>query len=99
MKKFLITLFVAAFAATVLVAQNFIPSKDIKIKKTGSQKTAVIYSHSLHDKKIGVKAKDCTGCHNAVKKKDTAHKYCAGCHKTMNNGPALNKCNDCHTPN
>jgi hypothetical protein len=99
MKKILFILIPAAFAATVLFAQNSTPSKDVKIKKTGTQNSAVIYSHSQHDKKTGAKAKDCTGCHNAVKTMNDAHKYCAECHKAMNNGPLLNKCKDCHKAN
>jgi hypothetical protein len=96
MKKIVSILIAAAFVATVLVAQNSTPLKDVKIKKTGNQAVSVIYSHSLHEKKTGIKAKDCTGCHNAVKNKDNAHKYCAECHVTMKKGPALNKCMDCH---
>jgi hypothetical protein len=99
MKKIIFILIIAAFIATVLIAQNSTPTKDVKIRKTGKQADTVIYSHSLHDKKIGAKTKDCTGCHNAVKTKNDAHKYCAECHKTMNNGPILNKCKDCHKTN
>ncbi len=99
MKKLLLVFITAAFIAPVLLySADTPPSRNVKIKKSGSTKTAVMYSHVRHDKKIGAKAKECKPCHDAVKTKDSAHKYCAECHKTMKAGPILAKCNDCHKP-
>jgi hypothetical protein len=96
MKKILLILAAAVFTAPLLLSAASSPSGDIKVKKTGTVKGAVIYSHSKHAAKIGDKAKDCSSCHVAVKSKETAHKFCAECHKTMKSGPGLAKCNDCH---
>jgi hypothetical protein len=100
MKKLLLVFLAAALAAPFLLySAEVIPAKDVTIKKAGGNtKAAVKYSHAQHDKKIGAKAKECKACHDAVKTKDSAHKYCAECHKTMKAGPTLAKCNDCHKP-
>jgi hypothetical protein len=99
MKKQLLIPVVLIFISSIFLFADILPpSKNIKIKKTGDTKTAVIYSHSGHAAIIGDKAKECADCHNAVKSKNDAHKYCAECHKNMKSGPGLMKCNDCHKP-
>jgi nitrate/TMAO reductase-like tetraheme cytochrome c subunit len=97
-RRFLIPVVLIFVGSIFLFADIVPPSKNIKIRKTGDTKTAVIYSHSEHAAMIGDKAKDCTNCHNAVKSKNDAHKYCAECHVKMKSGPGLAKCNDCHKP-
>ena len=97
MKRSLLIAVVLIFAVTIMSFANDIPTKDIKIKKTGKKATAVTFSHSEHAK-TGDKFKDCTGCHNAVKSQKTAHKYCTDCHKSMNKGPKATACKECHIP-
>ena len=96
-KSLLIVIVFLFFSSIVLHANDDIPTKDIKIKKTGKKATSVIFSHSEHAK-TGDKFKDCTGCHNAVKSQKTAHKYCTDCHKSMNKGPKATACKECHIP-
>ena len=97
MKRSLLVAIVLIFAGPTMLFANDIPTKDIKIKKTGKKATAVTFSHSEHAK-TGDKFKDCTGCHNAVKSQKTAHKYCTDCHKSMNKGPKATVCKECHIP-
>jgi len=97
MKRSLLIAVVLIFAVTIMSFANDIPTKDIKIKKTGKKATAVTFSHSEHAK-TGDKFKDCTGCHNAVKSQKTAHKYCTDCHKNVNKSPGATKCKECHIP-
>ena len=84
---FLITIFVVPF---ILFAK--LPKGDMKIKKVGNKKSAVIYNHVKHAKIKN--AKDCKGCHAAMKTKAAAHKMCITCHKTEKVGPR--KCKECH---
>lgn len=85
---FIIAVFVLPFA---LLAKEP-PAKDIKVKKLGTKKPAVTFSHAKHAKtKL---AKDCNTCHNAVKAKNDAHKLCKDCHKAEKAGPT--KCKECH---
>ena len=97
MKRSLLIAIVLIFAVTTMLFANDIPTKDIKIKKTGKKATSVIFSHSEHAK-TGDKFKDCTGCHNAAKSKKTAHKYCTDCHKSVDERPGATKCKECHIP-
>ena len=97
MKKLLLLLAAVILIAPILLAESA-PVEDVKINKTGNTKPAVTFNHPGHAAKIGSKAEECDACHNAVKSKDSAHKYCAECHKTMKSGPVLAKCNTCHKP-
>ncbi|MBN2401870.1 MAG: cytochrome c3 family protein [Spirochaetes bacterium] len=99
MKRSLLVPVVLMFFGTIFFITNLTPSvKDVTIKKTGNSRTAVLFTHAKHTAMTGEKAKDCTGCHNAVKSKNDAHKYCADCHKSMNSGPRAIQCNECHKP-
>ncbi len=97
MKKTLLIAISLLFAGSIMLFANEVPTKDIKIKKTGKTATAVIFSHSQHAN-TGDKFKDCTGCHDAVKTRNIAHKYCTDCHKSMKKGPGAMKCKECHRP-
>ncbi len=95
MKKTYLIAIALLFIGPIMLLADDVPTKDIKIKKTGKKATVVTFSHSEHAK-TGDKFKDCTGCHNAVKSQKTAHKYCTDCHKSMKKGPGAMKCKECH---
>ena len=89
-KRLLIFLVTVVFMGPLVLFAAAPPAKDVKVKKTGSKKPAVTFSHTNHDKK-GIK--DCDACHEAAKSKKASHKYCKGCHKTKK-GPT--SCKKCH---
>ena len=88
MKKRFLVFFVAIMFIVPLAIYAGAPAGAIKVKKSGSKKAAVSFTHSKH-KGCGAKA----ACHKAAKSKSSAHKFCKGCHKKQG-GPK--SCKACH---
>ncbi len=103
MKKALVLLVVAAFAATVCV--SVASAKMPSVVKYDTKLGTVTFDHGAHKSQgcktchhKGLSAGTCKDCHGvddaAPSAKDAFHKQCKGCHKEMDKGPT--KCRECH---